>query len=540
MPIKIIALALVCGLLCGPAEATGTQIWLAGVDPVVRAGPDAQTASDYLNLFQPDAPWVKASEAVQVFKTSARFLANASDETLSHMFADLRRRHIALGMEALMLTVTAKCGAGIEGYSSLQAIAMVVSRIKRLGADLEYVAMDEPLEFGHYSQLPNACQSTLADIANDVAAKVRAVRQIYPNVQVGDIEGIGLVGPQSNIGELMEWTRYYQSAVGTPLSFLHVDVLWSGPWKPQLQQLAGRLRASGIKFGIIYNGDPDDQSGAAWTRHAEQRFAAIEADAALRPDQAILQTWMRYPDHMLPETKPGTMTWLINRYQAAETRLVLHRSDNRLQGELTGTTGQPLGGRSITVSAGLLGYAGAPVQYNRSGKVPSNAATAILALRINAECNCVGRADVAIGIARYHDDRTGQNVQKAFPPLSDSRAPQVLARFQARPGQKIMQNTRPFQVTSDSLFTLQVPIHMDLASFGSGYIALIFLDAGGKEVERLKIPFEPVYQSVGPLNTDSEGRFSLLLDPDTLRRSVSFHAEFPGTSRDRTASTSLQ
>ena len=240
MAIKIIALALVCGLLCGPVKATGTQIWLAGVDPVVRAGPDAQTASDYLNLFQPDAPWVKASEAVQVFKTSARFLANASDETLSRMFADLRRRHIALGMEALMLTVTAKCGAGIEGYSSLQAIAMVVSRIKRLGADLDYVAMDEPLEFGHYSQLPNACQSTLADIANDVAVKVRAVRQIYPNVQVGDIEGIGLVGPQSNIGELMEWTRYYQSAVGTPLSFLHVDVLWSGPWKPQLQQLAAR------------------------------------------------------------------------------------------------------------------------------------------------------------------------------------------------------------------------------------------------------------------------------------------------------------
>jgi hypothetical protein len=81
---------------------------------------------------------------------------------------------------------------------------------------------------------------------------------------------------------------------------------------------------------------------------------------------------------------------------------------------------------------------------------------------------------------------------------------------------------------------------MDLASVGSGYIALIFLDAGGKEVERLKIPFEPIYQSVGTLNTDSEGRFSLLLDPDTLRRSVSFHAEFPGTSRDRTASTSLQ
>ena len=76
---------------------------------------------------------------------------------------------------------------------------------------------------------------------------------------------------------------------------------------------------------------------------------------------------MSYPDDMLPETQPGTMTWLINRYQAGETRLVLHRSDDRLQGELADTTGQPLGGRSITVSAGLLGYAGAPVQDNRSG-----------------------------------------------------------------------------------------------------------------------------------------------------------------------------
>ena len=63
---------------------------------------------------------------------------------------------------------------------------------------------------------------------------------------------------------------------------------------------------------------------------------------------------------------------------------------------------------------------------------------------------------------------------------------------------------------------------------------------GEKEVERLKIPFEPIYQSVGTSTRILRGASALLLDPDTLRRSVSFHAEFPGTSRDRIASTSLQ
>ena len=115
MLVKAIVVSIVFGLHCPILTADAAQIWLAGVDPVVQSTIDKRTVPDYLDLFEPIAPWNKAAEAVQVFKTSTQFLAKASDATLSHMFADLKRRNIALGMEALMLTTTAKCGTGIEG-----------------------------------------------------------------------------------------------------------------------------------------------------------------------------------------------------------------------------------------------------------------------------------------------------------------------------------------------------------------------------------------------------------------------------------------
>ena len=223
-----------------------------------------RTVPDYVDLFEPIAPWNKAAEAVQVFKTSTQFLANAPDDTLSHMFADLKRRNIALGMEALMLTTTASVALVSRGYGGPQTMEIVASRVQR-GGDLRYVAMDEPLDFGHYSHQPNACQSSLADLAADIAGKVRAIRRIFPEVQIGDIEGLGRSGPEGDVDGLMEWTRLTKLRSARLLA----SSMWT--WcglargSHKLQRLAARLRAAGIKFGIIYNGNPDDQSGLAWT-----------------------------------------------------------------------------------------------------------------------------------------------------------------------------------------------------------------------------------------------------------------------------------
>ena len=52
---------------------------------------------------RPDAPWSKSAPHVNVFQITAHLLAHASDENLKTIFADLKRRHIELGLELALL-----------------------------------------------------------------------------------------------------------------------------------------------------------------------------------------------------------------------------------------------------------------------------------------------------------------------------------------------------------------------------------------------------------------------------------------------------
>jgi hypothetical protein len=177
------------------------------------------------------------------------------------------------------------------------------------------------------------------------------------------------------------------------------------------------------------------------------------------------------------------------------------------------------------------------VVHTRSGQVPPKAVTAILALRINAECSCSGPADITLGAVRYRDDRTGQIVERAFHPTSVRASTPTSSRSQAEPAQPIAQNAPKFPVTPDNPYTVEVPMSTALASAGTGYVALVFLDAQGKEIERLRLPFEPVERPIGTLTTDAQGRFTLSLDDATLRTSIAFRAEFAGDARHRLASS---
>ncbi len=506
---------------------------------MVRSVVQPGVVSDYFEAFSPDAPWPRSASRVNVSEIAVPLALYGPEQQVRRVIEDLQRRHISLALEISALTRKGDCGQKVEGYGPPGAVVSAVERIRQLGGDLKYIAMDGPLWSGHVFSGVNSCHTPVSAIALDVAANVRAIKRVFPAVQIGDIEPAGRADPPDWVDQILQWTKAYQDAAGEPLAFLHFDVVWAGPWRQQLATLVPRLRAAGIKVGVIYNGDPDDQSDLAWTSHAEQRFSTIEADPTITPDHAILQTWMLHPSHMLPETQPGTLTWLVNRYLASETRLVLSRTGNRLQGGLTDTAGHPLPAVQVTLSAQALGEPGAPVLHTRSGQVPPKAAMAILALRINAECSCSGSADIALRPLRYRDDRTGQIVERAFAPTSARANPSASARFQAVPGQPISQNAPKFPVTPDSVYTIQVPMSTTLSSAGSGYVALVFLDAQGKEIERLRLPFEPVERPIGTLTTDAQGRFALSPDDATLRASISFRAEFVGDARHRLASATV-
>src|ERR1700732_2770447 len=107
-------------------------------------------ASDFMDLFEPQAQWSQAAAHIRVFQASTQFFSKASDPTLTRMFEDLKRRHIALSLGALMLSGDGQCGIGVEGYSAPKQMLAIANRIKKLGGELSYVAMDGPFMGGHF------------------------------------------------------------------------------------------------------------------------------------------------------------------------------------------------------------------------------------------------------------------------------------------------------------------------------------------------------------------------------------------------------
>jgi hypothetical protein len=297
-------------------NAVSQEIWLSGVDPVVWHRQKAKghdQPNDFMDMFDQHAPWQEAAKQVKVFMIEPDFVIYGKEDMLSRMFADLKRRNIDFAVEMGMLYGDLKCGK-LEGYLDPTAPLTLANRMKKLGAELRYVVIDEPLFFGHREQ-PGGCMFPIPEVARQVAKHVAEMRRIFPNLQVGDSEPIGQLHPSDWAQEIMQWIEAYHAAVGEQLAFIHVDMAWKSPlWPDHLKTLYSYAHARGIKFGIIYNGTGKD--GVEWTRSAEQRFIDIESRLKIVPDLAVIQTWEPQPDHMMPDSQPGTLTNLVLRYSA--------------------------------------------------------------------------------------------------------------------------------------------------------------------------------------------------------------------------------
>jgi hypothetical protein len=313
LAILVIGLCFIAHQNAMAASAPAPQVWLGGLDPLSRQAKYPGMPSDYMDLFQPAAPWTHAAAVVKVFELGPKFVAEAPDGMLSQIFTDLKRRNIAVAIGASWLPGGDGCGKGVEGFSHPGTAESVADRIHRLGGDVKYVVMDEPLYFGHQYTKQNACGWPIPEVARRVAAGIAAFQKVFPAAQICDVEPVGIpIADWSD--EILQWTQAYQAATRQRLACFQADMQWTGTWQQQVRVLKPRLRSAGIELGIIYNGDGTAQTGVAWTQQAEQRFRMIEADPALMPDQALIQSWTRQPDHMLPENRPGTLTHLVLKY----------------------------------------------------------------------------------------------------------------------------------------------------------------------------------------------------------------------------------
>ena len=318
---KFLAVLTLGLLVTAPPCARAAEVWFAATEPVWRAV-RGWPPNDWMALFQPNAPWQRAAAQVQVFELSKRAVLETNDSDLATVLNSLRQHHIRIAVQATPLLASQICGLGIEGHGPANDMVQVARRLKRFGADLAYLTMDEPLWFGHFyngTGRQRSCHSSIVSIAQQAASKMKAVRQIYPGVVIGDDEPIGV--PDAIASEWPEdiraWLGAYRDAMGEPMGFLRADVVWQRKtWLDVLRRVIAVVRGGSVTFGIIYNGTPADTSDADWINDAQSHFEMIEGTLHIRPGQVMLQSWMDRPRAMLPETRADTMTNLVLRYGA--------------------------------------------------------------------------------------------------------------------------------------------------------------------------------------------------------------------------------
>lgn len=309
-----------CGVLLlssaafAQGQARQPEIWFGGVDPVVQKDRHIDYPADFMELFQPRAPWAVAASGTQVFKISTQFILRGTEDQIRTLVVGLRQRHIALGVELGLLEARAgDCGAGSEGYGSPLAVEALAKRLSGLGGQLDYVDMDEPITWGHSKPSEPGklrCQASVESLVDQTLPKIAVLQRYFPQVRIGMIDAVNSRLPAQNQAIIAFIDRLHGKG-GFKLTHFHADVAWNSAYLPLLADLMRRLRARGIRVGVDFDGDLEAKTDASWIASALDHYRLTMNDPATRADDLIFGTWSPLPHRMLPETDPAAWTYAL-------------------------------------------------------------------------------------------------------------------------------------------------------------------------------------------------------------------------------------
>lgn len=290
MLIRVVSFAAltVLGLTLASSSACAqpSRVWLAPLHPNATHGPEG--AADYFEMFARRDLWPRVAGRVAVFKIYTDVLDRATDDQLRALFAGVTDAGIALAVETPVLAHAFGCGpAGTEGAPWVIAY---FTRLKALGANPRYLAMDGPWVVGSANASVKACPHGMNEIADDLAGTVRAVRTIFPAIEVGDIEPVTVSALSPDWAALPAWLTALRRALGAPPAFLHLDVTWEADWRPALPKIARDAAAAGVRLGVILNGGGRAMSDQEDAGDVADHAAAVEAKLGGPPADAVFQT----------------------------------------------------------------------------------------------------------------------------------------------------------------------------------------------------------------------------------------------------------
>jgi hypothetical protein len=257
---------------------------------------------------------------VTVVGILTQVLVKMSDADLAKVAARLKEKHVALGIEMLAQADDdpAGCGVGVEGYYAPYMVANIAAKLKRTGAEPSYIAMDEPLYFGHYYNGKNACHSSIDNVVDRVAKNLHQYLKVFPNVVIGDGEPFPAITDQPNWkDDYKHWIGAFHAKVGKELAFTNVDINWGVKnWPASATAFEHFAKNVRMPMGIIYNAPPPSASTTnhGWLDEAVHNFNYIENTLHIVPDWAVFSSWDKYPGQALTDENGLGEDYVLKQY----------------------------------------------------------------------------------------------------------------------------------------------------------------------------------------------------------------------------------
>ena len=355
--------------------------------------------------------------------------------------------------------------------------------------------------------------------------QIAAIAQrIFPGIRFGDEEAIG---PNADrIAELEKWPEIYRKATGTSLAFIHCDLNWSEHSMRNLIPLARALQEQHVPLGIIYNGGTAD-TDEGWAAGAESHFTEIETDLGIIPDDAIFQSWVILPSHLLPETKFGTLTNIVHTYVLPKTRLKLDALEGRLSGTLTTEAGQPVPNAPVSLQAIDVQGKTPLVTHRLTGVVPGGATSALLGIRINTESAFAPNPSAQGRIGTVQFQEAGSPGVSVFPSDPNGKL------YSITNGGKFGANSPPLKVTPGASYTITIPATIPYDSEAAGYVDILFKGDIEKGKTRQFWRWVPNERDLGTVTTDANGNFSFDASSSNAPDGAAFRATYAGNDKLR-------
>ena len=309
-----ILFSILAACLLLPASVHATEIWMFAGPHVEHPAPGWEgLRTDTGDLWKPDAPWKTVAGAVRVIQFPPTSVDRARDSDLREALADIRRRNIAFAIGTGLLIRSDRCRAKTEAYVDQKTMEALFDKLRRNGADVKYVTMDEPFFYGHRDSSPTSCHESPQVLAQALKESMAIVRKYFANAQFGADEVVDASGPW--VQELVQWTDTFRAMTGEPLAYIHTDLNWKEGSVRNLVPLAAALKQRHVALGVIYDADSaNNNSDENWSRNTISHFAKVEKEIGVRPDHAVIETWVKTPTRMLPENQPGTFTNVVLQY----------------------------------------------------------------------------------------------------------------------------------------------------------------------------------------------------------------------------------